>query len=77
MTDGESRQKRFLIKPLPLILGLIAGAGAAVLLQQFAVTPLTVGLLVGCAIGGALLLGIALPTVILNILLARKPGVGS
>lgn len=41
--------------------GLLAGVGAAVLLQQFAVQVLTVTLLIECAVGG-LIIGILLPS---------------
>ncbi len=77
MTGEGDSPKRFLIKPLPMILGLIAGAGVAVLLQQFAVTVLTMGLLIGCALGGAVLLGIGLPTMVLNIMLRSNEGAES
>ncbi len=73
--QAASAPKRILIRPLPAILGLIAGTGLAILLQQYAVAPLTPGLLIACAIGGAVVLGFALPTLILNIMMAREPGV--
>ena len=41
--------------------GLLAGLGVAVLLQQFAVAPLTRQMLIECLIGG-LIIGIALPS---------------
>jgi hypothetical protein len=41
--------------------GLLAGLGSAVLLQQFAVAPLTRELLIECLIGGVII-GIALPS---------------
>jgi hypothetical protein len=42
--------------------GLLGGLGSAVLLQQFAVAPLTRGMLIECLIGGVII-GIALPSI--------------
>ncbi len=45
-----------------MVFGLLAGLGAAILLQQFAVTPLTLPFLLAMLVAGILLIGIAVPS---------------
>lgn len=59
-----------LAKPLPILLGALAGLGVAVLLQQYAVTPLTLPFLLLMLALGAAVIGVGLPTLLLHL---RKP----
>lgn len=71
MPEEVAPRPAILIKPLPIVFGLLAGLGAAVLLQQYAVTLLTLPLLIGMGLAGALLIGIGLPTLLLHTLASR------
>lgn len=50
------------LRPTPILFGAVAGFGMAILLQQFAVTPLTTMFLLAMTLMGMLVIGIALPT---------------
>lgn len=65
MPEKETRRPRYLFtRPLPIAFGLLSGLGAAILLQQFAVAPLTLPFLLAMLAAGLVLIGIAVPTIL-------------
>ncbi len=66
-TASEGSPPKVLVKPVSMILGAVSGLGIAILLQQYAVTLLSWGLMIGMAILGALVFGVGLPTLMLRI----------
>lgn len=58
----DNRPPVLFLRPLPILFGAVAGFGLAVLLQQFAVTPLTTLFLLAMVLMGIIVIGIALPT---------------
>ena len=71
MTEPAAKTSPVLVKPLPIVLGVLAGLGLAILLSQYGVARPTLMLLLSMAVVGGLAIGIALPSLILAILRSK------
>ena len=66
------RPPAVLLRPTPIVCGILAGAAAAVLLQQFAVAAPTLPLLLLTVLAGVATIGIALPTLLVHVIARHR-----
>jgi len=71
---GVEAPKRFkiVVRPFGIIGGILLGLGIPILLQQYAVTPLTTGLLITWLIIG-IVAGVVVPTLVRLVVGPRTP----